>query len=163
MKKVFLFLTICFLGIQCSKRDNQFPEVDAFVVSLKESESETLLAPDFDVDDIPGLLKYRNDETKVSIFPRNPISSFFMKEVSVGMYVLWMVETTRLKAIDDPDFYLFASLNPRIAQKGSGDLIDQDAILPQVASRYFEWWHTNVSLNKRLRTAPLKRTDLIWN
>ena len=163
MEKFLICITLCFLFIGCNEKDIELSKVDAFVNVLKEDSNERIETPDFTSDDIADFLKYRNDQQYISNFPRNPLSSFYMEEVTIGMYVLWNIESVRLKSIDSPDFYLFASLNPRIIRVSSGELIDQDDILPEVASAYLKWWNSGLVLEEKLQINPLEKLDLSWN
>jgi len=137
--------------------------VDMFIDVLKEDSTENLESPKFTVDDISELLDYRNDELIISKFPRNPLSSLYMEDVEVGMFVLWTIESLRMEAIDDPNFYLFASLNPRVIRVSTSELLDQNNILPIVAEAYFEWWNSSLTTEEKLEMYPLEGMDLKWN
>jgi len=137
--------------------------VDMFIDVLKEDSTENLESPKFTVDDISELLDYRNDELIISKFPRNPLSSLYMEDVEVGMFVLWTIESLRMEANDDPNFYLFASLNPRVIRVSTSELLDQNNILPIVAEAYFEWWNSSLTTEEKLEMYPLEGTDLNWN
>jgi len=137
--------------------------VDMFIDVLKEDSTENLESPKFTVDDISELLDYRNDELIISKFPRNPLSSLYMEDVEVGMFVLWTIESLRMEANDDPNFYLFASLNPRVIRVSTSKLLDQNNILPIVAEAYFEWWNSSLTTEEKLEMYPLEGTDLNWN
>lgn len=163
MKNLMICSITCFLFVFCGKQNNDLSKVEAFIETLKENKTERIEAPDFNDGDISELLNFRNDQLKISNFPRNPLSSFYMEEVTIGMYVLWIVESIRMEAIDDPDFYLFASLNPRIARESTVELVDQSAILLEVAVAYFDWWNTSLSIEQKLQINPLEELDLRWN
>jgi len=163
MNKLLICTTACFLLICCSKQNNKLSEVETFIETLTENKTERIEAPTFNEDHISELLTYRNDQSKSSNFPRNPLSSFYMEEVTVGMYVLWTIESIRMEATNDPDFYLFASLTPRIVRVNSGDLVDQEDILPEVAAAYFEWWNASLTFEEKLQINPLEDLNLDWN
>lgn len=134
-----------------------------FIETLKEDNTENLESPKFTVDDISELLDYRNEKSNISKFPRNPLSSFYMEDVEVGMYVLWTIESVRMEAIDDPNFYLFASLNSRVIRVSTSELLDQNDILPEVAEAYFAWWNSSITTQEKLEINPLEGMDLNWN
>ncbi len=163
MKNLLICITACLLIVGCSKQRNELSKVELFIETLKEDETEGLEIPDFNLDDISELLDYRNEHLNISNFTRSPLSSFYMEEVEVGMYVLWIIESLRMEAIDDPVFYLFASLNPRIVRLSKGELVDQDSILPEVAEAYYEWWNSSLSIEEKLQINPLEEFDLNWN
>ncbi len=163
MKKLFIFLMACNVFGSCDKQSREPSAVQIFIETLKENEADRIEAPDFNVGSISELLKYRNDLSKISSFPRNPLSSFYMEEVTIGMYILWTIESIRMKAIDDPDFYLFASLNPKVVRASTTEFVDQDVILPQVATAYNEWWNSGLAIAEKLEANPLEKRDLKWN
>jgi len=163
MKNILICTTVCLLFVSCSKQNSELSKVKAFIETLKENKTERIEAPDFNKNDISELLNYRDDQLNVSNFPRNSLSSFYMEEVTIGIYVLWTIESIRMEAIDDPSFYSFASLNPRIMRTSTGELVNQDAILPQVAAAYFEWWNSGLSLEEKLQIYPLEDLDLNWS
>jgi len=163
MKYLFLCIAVCFLFICCSKQTDELSKVAIFIEALKENRTEGIEAPDFNTDHISELLDYRNERLNISNFTRNPLSSFYMEEVNVGMYVLWTIESIRLKAIDDPNFYLFASLNPRVRTLNSNVEVDQEVVFPDVAKAYFEWWNSSLSFEEKLKINPLEELDLVWN
>ncbi len=99
----------------------------------------------------------------ISNFPRNQLSSFYLDEVSIGMYILWIVEGIRLEAIEDPDFYLFASLNPRVASTNSMEIINQVDILPIISNAYFNWWNENIPTEEKLQISPITNINVQWN
>lgn len=163
MKKMFIHVLLGFLLVACNKTDSELSPVDSFMNSLKKGKSESFEIPNFTNEDITDLLNHRNDEDKISNFPRNPLSSFYMEEVSIGMYALWNIEAIRMKEIESPDFYLYASLNPRIAKINSGEICDQDEILPKVAVAYLNWWNSSLPLEEKLQINPLEALNLRWN
>ncbi|NND08681.1 MAG: DUF4943 family protein [Saprospiraceae bacterium] len=153
----------CLLLVSCSKQNAELSKVEALIEALKEGNWETIKAPDFSDYSIAELLEFRNDKSQISSFPSNPISSFYMEEVSLGMYVLWTIGSIRMRTIEDPDFYLFASLNPRIVRGSTGELVDQEVVFPEVSAAYFAWWNSSLSTDAKLQINPLEQLDLIWN
>ncbi len=161
--KYLLICAACLLQVCCSKQGSELSKVEIFIEALREGNTEVVKAPDFNHDHIPELLTFCNDKSEISSFPRNPLSSFYMEKVTLGMYVAWTIESIRLATIEDPDFYLFASLNPRIASESTGAVLDQEVVFPAVATAYFEWWHSQLSTEEKLQINPLEKLGLIWN
>ncbi len=161
MRKLIIcsFLSLVFIG--CNNKD-KLTIVDTFIEDLKQS-STKIVIPDFDVNDIAELLNFRNDQFITSNFPVNPLSSYYMEEVTVGMYVLWTIESVRMEEIKDPNFYLFASLNPRVLTESTGATVDQNMILHDVAKAYFDWWNSNLPIEDKLKINPLQVLDLRWS
>jgi len=114
-------------------------------------------------NNISELLDHSEDNRLISNFPRNPLSSFYMEKVSLGIYVLWTIESIRKDKSKDPEFYLFASLNPRIVRSSTGELVDQDAILTVVRKAYTNWWSSSLAIEDKLVVDPLQDLDLRWN
>ena len=164
MKFLLFCAVVSFYFVSCNDQNRNLSEVENFVETLKENKAEGFEAPDFNVDHISELLNFRNEQMIISNFPRNPVSSFYLEEVAIGIYILWTIESIRMEAINDPDFHLYASLNPKIVQLNTGgEMIDQSNILPVAAEAYFEWWNSNLSIEEKLQISPLENLDLIWN
>ena len=164
MKHIIIYLLTSFLIVGCTNQNSDLSTVETFIESLKEGDNQsTFEKPDFSSGDIEELLEYRNDETIVTNFPRNPLSSFYMEEVSIGMYVLWTIEGIRMDEIEDPDFYLFASLNPRVYQISTDEIPDQLSVLPEIATIYNNWWNSTLEISEKLEIHPLENEDYIWN
>ena len=163
MKNIPIYVITFLLLVSCNKEDSTPSGVEIFIKTLKEDKSETIETTDLSSENISELLTHSNDEQKISNFTRNPLSSFYLDEVNLGMYVLWTIESIRMKEINDPGFYLYASLNPRIINVSSGELVDQDIILPEVAKAYFEWWNSSLLLEEKRQINPLDGLDLSWN
>ncbi len=163
MEKILICIAMCFLVVSCNKQGSELSNVGTFIEILKENKIEKIEAPIFSKNDISELLNHRSDDLNISNFPRNPLSSFYMEEVAIGMYILWTIESIRMETINDPNFYLFASLNPRIIRIPSGELVNQDVILAEVAKAYLNWWNSSLSLEEKLQINPLEKLDLKWN
>lgn len=151
------------LLLSCDRQEAAPSVVEIFIKNLKEDKAETMETTELSSENISELLTHSDDEQNIYNFTRNPLSSFYLVEVKLGMYVLWTIESIRMKEIDDPRFYLYASLNPRIISASSGELVDQDVILPDVSKAYFEWWNSSLLLEEKLQINPLDGLDLSWN
>ncbi len=163
MKIILTYLSVALLFAACNKQTQELSKVESFIEKLQGESEGRFEAADFTKDDISELMKYRNEEAKVSNFPRNPLSSFYLEEVSIGMYVLWLIEGLRMEAIQDPGFYQFASLNPRVARVSGDEELDQDGIRADVSTAYLVWWTSSLSEEAKLKTNPLDGLDLMWN
>ena len=142
--------------------------VKSYIALLKANKYESLDLPAFTYQDIPALLKYRNETQIISNFPRNGISSLFAPKCNLGMYVLWTIESIRAVSINQA--YLikrFPSQNPILAFRVSNTLIlnNSDASLQIVANAYFDWWEINrqKDFNEFKHVDPLKSTDYKWH
>lgn len=142
-------------------------DVENYIALLVKGEFTAIDLPDFTEADIPKLLNYRNKTEKITIFPRNMISSYMNKECSLGMYVLWTIESIRAVAIDSE--YLigrFPSQNPVVKERSGGiDLVPEEDAHPIVAQAYLDWWQNNQdqSFEAFKETDPLLDTGLIWH
>ena len=66
------------------KKDNPShtqQEVENYIRQLRQGTYKKLDMPEFSQEAIPYLLAYRNEEDFISNFPRNPISSYLLKNV----------------------------------------------------------------------------------
>lgn len=163
MEKLIIGISLCFFFVSFNKNSIELSKVDTFINILKEDRNERLEASNLNIEDISDLLEYRNDQQVISNFPRNPLSSFALEEVTIGIYTLWNIESIRIREIDSLDHYLFASLNPRIIRTSTGELVNQNEILSEVATAYVTWWTSSLSLEEKLQTNPLEGLDLSWN
>ncbi len=72
-----------------------------------------------------------------------------MPECSLGMYVLWTIESIRAVAIDSE--YLigrFPSQNPIVQQREEPfDLVSGNEIQEMVSKAYYDWWEDNKDKN----------------
>lgn len=74
--------------------------------------------PEFTYKVIPALLEYKDETQTITDFPRDGISSFRQSECSLGIFVLWTIESIRAVAIDSENLIgRFPSQNPILQQK----------------------------------------------
>lgn len=162
-----LFLSI-FVFFSC-KDDSESPQmsVDHYVSLLKAEKYENWELPEFNANDIPKLLAYRNDTQSISNFPRNPISSSITSECTLGMYVLWTVESIRARSFGSE--YLtgtFPSQNPVVKEKETLEFVEQTNLVQQeIGNAYFNWWETNKEkdFSEFNQIDPLETTDFRWH
>src|SRR5690606_5236554 len=148
--KTLKILTFCVSLISilgCDKDSEELKNVDVekYVEQLKKGEYESFDLPAFTYKDIPALLVYRNETQTITDFPHNGISSLWMPECSLGMYVLWTIESIRAVAIDSE--YLigrFPSQNAIGQQRDEPfDLESGNEIQEMVSKAYYDWWEDN--------------------
>jgi hypothetical protein len=171
--KTFKSIVICILLISffgCNKND---PEdlsnvtVEKYIELLKEGKYNSLDLPNFSYEDISALLEYRNENQMITGFPINMISSLGTPECSLGMYVLWTIESIRAVAIYSE--YLigrFPSQNPVVQQRGEPfDLKYGVEIQEIISSAYYDWWeeNKNKTFNEFKNIDPLAETEYRWH
>lgn len=141
--------------------------VDRYVELLKQGKYDADQLPEFSSRDIPELLAYRNDSQVIKSFPVNTLSSSLTSECTLGMYVLWTIESIRARAINSK--YLFGSYpsqNPVVENKVDFKWIEQsEAVQSTVAQSYLDWWENNKNkdFDQFKEIDPLKNTDLKWH
>ncbi|EPR68240.1 DUF4943 family protein [Cyclobacterium qasimii] len=172
MKNLKWILSIFSLLIlsACDKSDeelSQVTEVSQYVDLLIKEKYTALELPSFTAAEIPDLLDYRNSNQKITVFPRNWISSYATNECTLGMYVLWTIESIRAVA-NNSDLLIgrFPSQNP-IVQKREAEfeLVYDEESQKKVADAYMKWWQKNQ--DKQFQDFkdidPLLDTGLRWH
>ncbi len=165
---IFCISLISILG--CDKDETEElknVDVEKYVEQLKTGEYESPDLPAFSYKDIPALLVYRNETQIITVFPHNGISSLWMPECSLGMYVLWTIESIRAVAIDSE--YLigrFPSQNPIVQQREEPfDLESGNEIQELVSKAYYDWWNENKykEFSSFCNIDPLLETEYRWH
>lgn len=143
-------------------------ETDSLIRILRSNRyPERLSLPALLWKDIPGLLTIANDSTRISHFPVNPLSSFYMNECYVGIVSLWFVESIRitdLNDIYDPQ-QKFPSLNPALRRMDDQVIIINDSKAMAMAYHaYLAWWEKakNMDPEQAKKLNPLENTGLAW-
>lgn len=167
----YIVLFVAFLSVTaCIKKTDEIilnPDVEQYIELLKSNQYDSLNLPAFSYNDIPALLKYRNENQIITDFPHNPISSFYGPECILGTYVLWTIESIR--AVDVNSQYLimrFPSLNPVLGYKNTvnKELFSEESAHKIAAKAYYDWWYDNK--NKEFENFknidPLLNTDYKW-
>jgi Domain of unknown function (DUF4943) len=163
VKLVILALVFGLIG--CEKQvDN--PSVNTYINQLKSNSYASPELPVFQLSDIPALLKYRNETMIITNFPHNGISSLWVPECKLGMYVLWTIESIR--AVEVKSKYLigrFPSQNPILALRASTELklVYDDNSQNEAAEAYYHWWHAVYIFSDKMKTDPLGETDYRWH
>jgi len=152
----------------CEKNDSGNDDVDNYIELLKSGQYDAYELPDFNHTDIPALLQYRNEHQMITNFPHNPISSLYVPDCKLGIYVLWTIESIRAVAIDSE--YLigrFPSLNPILAQRDAEELeiVNADRSHEIVARAYDDWWENNrgKDFDDFKNIDPLIDTEYSWH
>lgn len=165
----FLLMLIsitCLIG--CSKDEISNITVDNYIDLLKSNQFESRTLPEFTYNDIPKLLEYRNDTQKISNFPCNPISSLWQTECTLGIYVLWTIESIRAVSINSKLLeFNFPSHNPILAIRNSieMELVTDDESRNAAAKSYYDWWIDNEKkdFDSFNNIDPLANTNYKWH
>ena len=167
--KTFILL-IAFVGlISCDdNKEISNVTVDKYVELLKANQYDSINLPAFTYNDIPTLLKYRNDTQVITNFPHNGISSLYAPNCTLGMYVLWTIESIRAVSINSKYLIMrFPSQNPILALRDSVDLmlVNDDTSHKIAAKAYFDWWENNKNRNFEdfKNIDPLEVTAYKWS
>jgi hypothetical protein len=158
-------LTLVFGLIGCEKQKDKM-DVNTYINQLKSGSYESFELPAFESYQIPVLLEYANDTTIITNFPRNGISSLWAPECTLGMYVLWTVESIRAVEIKTEHLFgRFPSQNPILALRNSTELKLVTDKLSQIeaAKAYHDWWYTNIWQDVTLTIDPLEKTKYKWH
>ena len=163
---IFLLFLLVFAGC---KDESESPNmsVERYVELLKTGKYDDWKLPAFSAKDIAELLAYRNDTRMISNFPVNPISSSWNPEISLGMYVLWTIESIRAGAVESEGLIgSFPSQNPVVKNRYDFSFIEQNPqVQTAVADAYFEWWEGNKGkdFSQFHQIDPLGSTDYRWH
>lgn len=141
--------------------------VERYVSLLKANKYDNSELPEFDANDIEKLLAYRNENQIITDFPRNPISSSITVESTLGMYILWTIESIRARSFGS-EFLIgtFPSQNPVIKYKESLEFVVQTNLIQQeIADSYYDWWESNKAkdFSEFNQIDPLEETDYRWH
>lgn len=138
-----------------------------FIEQLKQGTYESKELPEFNYRNIPELLEHANETQLITDFPVNWISSYLQKECSLGMFVLWTVESVRTVSIQGGNMIgRFPSQNPIVQKKGepfrgANGSETQEIIL----NAYLDWWSANKGreFDEFKQTNPLEDTEYRWH
>jgi hypothetical protein len=142
--------------------------VETYIAQLKANKVSSDNLPSLTHQDIPILLENRNDTQIITNFPRNLISSYYQPECTVGMYILWTIESIRAVSINS-QFLIqrFPSQNPILTLRNSTELklISDSASHLIAAQAYYDWWTKNKSkdFDTFKNIDPLNSTDYKWH
>jgi hypothetical protein len=162
-----LLIVLLLAFVSCDNSETPNLSVERYVELLKEGKYESSELPDFSSKDIPKLLAYRNETVSISGFPVNYISSSITPECTLGMFVLWTVESIRARSAKS-EFLVgtFPSQNPVVRNRENLEFPDQSSQVQKVvADSYFVWWENNKNNDfaKFSGIDPLADTDFRWH
>jgi len=171
MKPLKAFIILITLVGLISCNDNKVISnitVDRYIELLKANQYDSLDLPAFTYSDIPALLKFRNETQVITNFPLNGISSFYVPDCKLGIYVLWTIESIRAVSINSGHMIMrFPSLNPILALRDSTGfkLVFDETSHKVVAKAYYDWWENNKGKNYTdfKNTDPLTGTAYKWH
>jgi hypothetical protein len=165
-KNVVILLTIAMTSFLGCEKEIDNPEVETYINQLESNSYTSFELPEFQPSDIPALLQYRNETKMIKDFPRNGISSLYMSECTLGMYVLWTIESIR--AVEIQSEYLigrFPSQNPILALRSATELklVHDEKSQTEAAKAYNNWWNSVHIFKDKMKIDPLKDTDYRWH
>lgn len=167
--KTFILL-FAFVGlISCdNNKETSNLTVDRYVELLKANQYKSTSLPAFTYNDIPALLKYRNETQVITNFPHNGISSLYAPDCTLGMYVLWTIESIRAVSINSEYLTMgFPSQNPILALRDSTglNLVYDESSHEVAAQAYSDWWENNKqkNFNEFKNIDPLTGTKYKWH
>jgi hypothetical protein len=167
--KTFILL-IAFVGLISCDNNKEISNltVDRYVELLKANQYDSINLPSFTYKDIPALLKYVNETQVITNFPHNGISSLSAPDCTLGMYVLWTIESIRAVSINSEYLIMrFPSQNPILALRDSTELnLVSDQTSHEVAAKaYSDWWENikQKDFNEFKNLDPLVATKYKWH
>lgn len=171
MKKLkYLLLTFLILSFLRCKEQPELStslKVETYVNQLKTNSFDSSAIPAFTKEDIPALLAHRYDVQPIKNFPVNPISSYYLEECTLGNYILWTIESIRLRSLKGEELIQgFPSANPVLQSKNDTATplpLDETAQLA-AAEAYYDWWMENRTreLEDFHASNPLEGTVYSW-
>jgi len=134
---------------------------------LKSGQYKAMELPAFKYEQISELIQYINADQIIKDAPVNPLSSMYVGEVRLGMYVAWTIESIRTMAIDKQEVLgRFPSLVPVIMMKHTDDFspVSEAQAHPVVAKAYQDWWelHASKPFEAFKSINPLENTPYRW-
>lgn len=167
--KTFILL-IAFVGLISCDDNKEISKltVDRYVELLKVNQYDSINLPAFTYNDIPALLKYRNETQVITNFPHNGISSLYAPDCTLGMYVLWTIESIRAVSINSKYLIMrFPSQNPILALRDSTglNLVYDETSHQTIAKAYYDWLENNKqkNFNEFKNIDPLVETKYKWH
>ncbi len=171
--KTILSIVVLSAAICCTKAQESAsftsPEINAqeYITLLKSGtyKEQYLLLPEFSPEQIPELLTFVDDNTVITGFPSNPLSSYAQNECKLGIYVLWTIESIRMA--HQTDKYNFPSQNPCWQSKEAVPFrkIDDEKSHALVAHHYREWWEGSAAhdFEQGKQKDPLAELPIRWH
>lgn len=168
--KIFLFL-ISLIGLISCKKDKEEEvaqmDVQQYIQQLKTNEYKAYVLPAFTPQDIEALLQFRNDTQIITDFPNSTYSSYYQRECTLGIYVLWTIESIRSETAKNKMMMGFPSQNPILCLRNVEEmsLVFDNNAQTIAAKAYFDWWEANKNkdFNQAKVIDPLENTDYRWH
>ena len=150
----------------CERKVYVNDDVDKYIQQLIKGKYASPELPEFTTEYIPELLEYKDDTTLIHNFPHNPISSLWLEDCRLGVFVLWTIESIR--AVEIQSEYLigrFPSQNPLIYFTNSDIMMSYSPSKAHsiAAKAYYDWWYDDGILSVKLETDPLLNTGYSWH
>jgi len=167
--RLLLLTILIYSSTGCNK--NKSVDVDNMTVKkyvdlLKEGKYKFRELPNFTYEDISDLLEYSKETQRITNFPVNMISSFAMPECSLGLYILWTIESIRARAINSEKLIgSFPSLNPIVQKREAPFDSEFDVSVQEIISiAYQNWWEANKDkdFDEFKQIDPLEETGYRW-
>lgn len=142
--------------------------VSEYTTQLKKDTYTFDVLPEFSPADIDMLLDFSTDDTELTNYPVNPLSSYKGDKVKLGYLALWTVENIRLNYpydSSDESRFLFPSKNPVLRTTSGGyEPVDDLENLIRASELYKNWWMEFSEDNfEQLRSIdPLEGSGLAW-
>ena len=167
----FFIFFVLFISVGCSKEaigpeSNQ--TVDLFVNQLKEGSYTSMKLPAFSSFDIQHYLNTEMNLLSFLISLGNPLSSYYLNECRLGLYILWVIESIRVGSDNSKiAFFDFYSMNPVLLPKSSIErpqTVNSEYSHQIAADAYSKWWKDNEgkAFNRFRTKDPLLKTDFRW-
>ena len=151
-------------------------QIDTLIRLLRNNDykpNSRLMLPQLEWADIQKLLSAGNDSAKISTFPVNPISSYYLKDCYLGIISLWFIESIRISELKNPKqpFEKFPSQNPILIETAKQSVNPEQwhnpnttVMMTTAYKAYQKWWETSKKLTKKeaCKINPLAGTGLSW-
>ncbi len=163
MKLTAVFVLCILFLTNCEQKDEE-TLAEEYMNQVVGETYEEMYLPDLEPEDISYLLTFRNDKSILKKFPVNPISSFLLDSVTVGIIALWTVESIRISELsgDKSAFERFPSLNPMIKDT-TGAITNSFSLQEKAAGLYQQWWgKPGLDSDKKQQINPLEKSGIIW-
>jgi hypothetical protein len=128
--------------------------------------------PELNWKDIPKLLSIGNDDSRITNFTVNVLSSYAQNDCRLGIFALWLIESIRIsegKQVISPQ-ERFPSPDPVLRKKSASatvdtpEITDETAVLNLAYKAYLSWWDHVKAMDPEdaCRINPLVNSGLYW-
>ncbi|MEQ9405140.1 MAG: DUF4943 family protein [Cyclobacteriaceae bacterium] len=158
------------------KRQSKVDDIDRFLDELKSNSYVADYPPELSWDDIPKLLEIADSKVIIDRFPRNILSSLYLKDCHTGIVALWLIDSIRKnegkkvrKAWYISPMPLLQDEEDREMSRTRGDRTEyiptnSDEKLANAYVAFKSWWENaqSMSNSKSKRVNPLQDSGLNW-